>query len=102
MRSVNCLCFATSVTNPAARIDEGLACFGNKLPIVSARMQRELQDAETIRATDFAVRMRWTKRALIFAARAGNKFSDSALGVGLAVGILWSKSFVVVVVAVHD
>src|SRR5450755_1965852 len=91
-----------SVANAAARIGEGLPCFGNELPIISIGMQCQLQDPECVRITDFAIRMRIAEGPLILTARASHKFADAPLGVGFAVGILESESLVVVVVSTND
>ena len=63
------------------------------------RMQHQLQNAESGVIANLAIPSRSSKRAVTFAARAGDEFADSPLRIRRAAGRLRSESLVVVVVA---
>src|SRR5579864_2986882 len=83
----------------AARIDERFAGLGNKLPVVAARMQSELQYAEGVGIAYFAVGDDGADGPLIFSPGAHHKLSNPARGIGRAIRVLRRKAFVIVIVA---
>jgi hypothetical protein len=89
-------------TLPRAGIGEALSGFGDEFPIVGGRVQRELEDAESVGVAGFAGAQRNDERAMISSAGADDEFADAVRGVGLAVGVLRSEALVVVIVAGED
>ncbi len=90
------------MTDTAARIGEGLPCFGNELPIVPVGLQRKFEDAKRGKVANFAVGFRRAERTVALSAGANDKFTDAAFGIGSTVRRLRSEALVVVIVAVDD
>src|SRR5712675_1755554 len=93
---------AVSVASSVARILERFAFLRDKFPLVSAGRKRQLQYAECFQIARFAIGMSHSKRTKILAAGPDNELSNPPAGIGDVVRILWSKSFVIVVMAVDD
>ena len=85
-----------------ARIRKRVSRLGNEFPVVTRRPQGELQNAECAVVPHFAVPFAKSKFSKIFPARTHDKFPDPSLGIRMPVGILRRKTFVVMVVAVHN
>ena len=89
---------ATSLTG----IREILPGFRNELPIISMRVQCELQHSESSGDAHFAVRpRRRRKRPLMISAGAHHEFADAAFCVGSAVRILRRESLVVMIMPIQ-
>jgi len=61
-------------------IGETFSGFGDELPIVGGRVQRELEDAVGVGVADFAVGDRDNKRAMTFSAGANDEFANPVFG----------------------
>src|SRR5881409_1834211 len=85
-----------SVTQPRARIDEGLSRFSQELPLVALGMQDELQDAVRVVVANLAVRLHGLHRVVARPSGANHELSDAALGVRAPRGILGGEPLVVV------
>src|SRR5260370_10422156 len=81
---------------------EALPGLGNEWQVVTAGFECELEDAESVSVAQFTVWLDLTERAMIFSACANDKFADSALCIGEAIGSLRGEPLVVMVVAVDD
>ena len=91
------------MTSRAAGIGERLAGFGNKLPIVALRMERQLQNTIGVIVPDLTVGQGFAHGAVsIFPASAYHELTDAMVKVTFSVGILRSETLVVVIVAVED
>ena len=85
-----------------AGIRKALPCFRNEFPIVRHGLECELEDAESAGVANFTVWFWRGEVAMILASSADDKFADSMGGIRGAIGILWPKALVIVVVTVHD
>ena len=80
-----------------------IAWFRDKLPIVAGTMKRELQYTEGVGIPYLAVRLRPAEFPVrVLSAAPDDEFSNSVLGVQLAVRILGRKAFVIVIVSAKD
>src|SRR6266852_610821 len=91
-----------SVAGAGAGIGEALPCFGDELPVIAVRLERELQNAESCGLANFAVGFWFAEGPVVFAASADDKFANAALRIGGAVWSLRGEALVVVVVSGDD
>src|SRR5215472_10797294 len=90
------------MADAGAGVGEGLAFFGDELPVVAFGLQGEPENAEGGVVANFAVWLWFFEGAVILSAGTDDKFADATLGVGSSIRRLWSKALVVVVVAIDD
>src|SRR5258708_8638683 len=91
------------VALPVAGIRKALPFFRDELPVVTIGAQSQFQHTERIGVSHLAVWVRSSKRAVVLAAGADDKFADAALGVGSAIGSLKCETLVIAVLAPqHD
>jgi hypothetical protein len=90
------------MTIAAAGVRKALAGLWDKLPVVAVGLESELQNAESCRIAQFAVRLRLFKGTMVLATRTDDEFANSPLRIRRAFRILRSESFIVVVVTVDD
>jgi len=91
------------MTIAGAGICKGFSLLGYKLPIVAFRMQRQLQDAESVGISGLTVGLRRREETVrILSSTPYNKLANAMLGIELAAGILRSEPFVVVVVSINN
>src|SRR5580704_589494 len=84
-----------------AGVVKRLPRFRNKFPVVTLRVESELQNTKGVGIANFACRKRRPEDSMILASGANDELPDSVLGVGLALWILRRESLVVVVVPVN-
>lgn len=90
--------FARSHARSAARVCEGLARFGNELPVITSRMQRQLEHAVGIAISDLRVGQHSSKCVMARASCAYHKLADAVHRIEVTVGVLWRKALVIVLV----
>ncbi len=90
------------MTVSASRIGELTARYGNEFPVVIVSAQSDLQHAEATVAAYLCCGKRLSKAALILPASSNHELSYAMCWVSTAVGVLRSKSLVVVVVAIEN
>lgn len=80
-----------SMTRLCAGVCEGLTCDGYKLPIVTCRVQCQLQYTIGATIADFAVGSRSSEGVKRFATRTDDELAETFLQVQIAVGVLRVK-----------
>ena len=90
------------VAAPGARVGEGLARDGDEPPVVAAGFERELQNPRSVRDPRLAVGLDRAERTLLCSSGADHELPYAPTWIAGAVGPLWGKALLVVVVAVHD
>jgi len=90
------------MTRRRARIGEGLARFRYKLPIVAARVQRQLENAEGVGIANFAVGENGGQGGVVGAAAPHNKLANASNGVSDTIWILRRKTFIDVVMSAQN
>src|SRR5713101_7857174 len=92
----------TLVAFAAAGVGKALPCFGNELPVIAAGLEGELPDSEGGGIAQFAVGLRFTEGAVIFAAGANDELANAASGIWSTVRRLRGEALVIVLVAGDD
>jgi len=90
------------MTNRAARIGESLARLGDKLPVVTGRMQRQFKNPKGIAVANLAVGLDRAEGHVGFTACTNDELPDALCWVGRAVRVLRCKAFVVMGMAIQD
>src|SRR2546425_11848854 len=91
------------VAAAGAAVGERLPRLGNELPVVAARVERQLEDAERVPVAHLTVRLRGTRdRVVVLAAGADDELANAAGRVRCAGRRLGREALIVVVVPVED
>ena len=90
------------VADAAAGIMKGLALFGDKLPSVFSRRERELQHAVSFPFAGFAIRRGEAEKIVAASSSPNNNLPYSVCRVGFTLGVLRRESFVGVFVSGKD
>ena len=85
-----------------ARIGEGLSEFRNELPVITGRVQRQLEDPKGGGVSQLAVRSHGRDGGVIGAAGPNNEFAYAIRLVQCASGCLGCKTFIDMVMAVQN
>ena len=86
-------------TRIAARIGEGLSCLGDELPVVTCRVEGQLQHPESVTISHFTIGDWRTERIVGIATHTNDNLANATLRVGNTVRVLPRKSLVVMLVA---
>jgi len=90
------------VAECCARICEGFASRGHKLPVISIWMERKFQGSERIYVSSLAIWLYTRNRSVVCSTGTDNEFSNPAQRVCYTIGILRSKTLVNMVVTIQN
>src|SRR5215472_4882040 len=92
-----------SVAGTASSIGKRFARLRHKFPFIAGCVQSKFEDTEGIRIPDLTVGLGAHEPAVrILSSRADHKFPDTSIRVWLSLGILGSKTLVVMIVSTDD
>ena len=82
------------MADAAPSVMEGLPLFRNEFPCVFPRQKRELQRAKRVPVSYFTVRSGKAQEIVAAASRPSDNLADSIRRISFALGVLWRKSLV--------